>query len=77
MMCESGGKEYAKNPSSTATGLFQFLDGTANWVGKEVYGNEWDFSMKNIPEVQWRMAIWLYRNYGDTHWATPCGSLKH
>lgn len=28
MMCESGGNPSAKNPGSTASGLFQFLDGT-------------------------------------------------
>jgi hypothetical protein len=76
MMCESGGDAQAKNPQSTASGLFQFLDGTANWVGKEVYGKDWNMGMKNNPDVQWKMAIWLYDNFGDSHWEYPCGSLN-
>ena len=30
--CESGGNLTAKNPRSTASGLYQFLDSTWEWV---------------------------------------------
>ncbi|MDH3426748.1 MAG: lytic transglycosylase domain-containing protein, partial [Acidimicrobiia bacterium] len=32
MYCESRGNPSAVNPSSEATGLFQFMEGTWNWV---------------------------------------------
>jgi len=72
-MCESSLNIDAKNPYSTASGLFQFIDGTAKWVHKEVYGTE--LQNKNDPFVQIEMAKWLYTNYGTSHWQYPCGSL--
>jgi hypothetical protein len=72
--CESSLNINAKNPHSTASGLFQFLDGTANWVYKELYGKP--VTDKNNPMVQIEMAKWLYQNYGLTHWQYPCGTLK-
>jgi hypothetical protein len=43
MACESGGNEYAKNPSSSASGLFQFLASTWERVTGEDYpGNVFD-----------------------------------
>jgi muramidase (phage lysozyme) len=71
--CESGLNPNAKNSNSTASGLFQFLDGTAKWVYKEVYNAP--LQNKNSPFVQIEMAKWLYENYGTTHWQYPCGSL--
>jgi len=32
MACESGGNPFAKNSNSTASGLFQFLHGTWDWM---------------------------------------------
>lgn len=31
--CESSFDPYAKNPNSTAKGVYQFLDGTWEWIG--------------------------------------------
>lgn len=36
--CESSLNPLAKNPNSTATGLYQFLDGTWEWIGAEAEG---------------------------------------
>lgn len=59
MMAESSGNPNAKAKTSSASGLFQFTDGTFRNMVKK-YGKEYGFSMKdkNKPEVQ-RMAAGL------------------
>ena len=39
--CESGLRPEAKNPTSTATGIFQIIIGT--WDGNKCEGERWDF----------------------------------
>lgn len=65
--CESGFDPWAKNPTSTAAGLFQFLRSTwdkgpapalglpAYWTGAP-YVAEWNV----------QAAAWLYANWGGT-----------
>jgi len=61
-VCESNLNPYAKNPNSTAKGLFQFLDGTWNWIGAN--GSQYD------PEEQVRQfMIWYPKNSG---WWREC-----
>ena len=73
-ICESRLIENAKNPKSSASGIFQFIDGTAEWVGGILYGDKWDMKYKNNPYVQIHMAKWLYDNSGPSHW--ECYTLK-
>jgi hypothetical protein len=71
IQCESGGDPWAKNPRSTAAGLFQFLRSTwdrgpapalglpAYWTGAP-YVAEWNI----------QAAAWLYANWGgESQWS--------
>lgn len=65
MACESGGNPLAKNPNSSASGLFQHLarywdarSAKAGWAGASI----WD------PEANIAVAAWLYYNSGPQHW---------
>jgi hypothetical protein len=73
--CESSWRKDASNSKSSATGIFQFLDGTANWVHGKIYDSELSPEMKNDPALQVEMAVWLYERYGLAHWQYPCGTL--
>lgn len=71
---ESGGNPRAQNPSSTASGLFQFI--RSSWLayskaaGVSGYGEA-----KEAPaEVQWRVARYVVENFGHYPWkGTGCG----
>lgn len=58
--CESGYKADAKNGTSSATGIFQFLWGT--WDANKCSGEKWDFK-DNID-----CAIKVYKLQGDIPW---------
>ncbi len=65
MACESGGVPTAKNPGSSASGLFQHLGRywssrsvAAGWAGASI----WD------PEANIAVAAWLQRTGGWSHW---------
>jgi len=65
MACESGGNPLAKNPRSSASGLFQHLarywdarSAKAGWAGASI----WD------PEANIAVAAWLYYVGGPEHW---------
>lgn len=66
MYCESGGDPDAKNPYSTASGLFQHLASmwperseAAGWDGRSVFE----------PEANVAVAAWLvYEGGGWSHW---------
>lgn len=68
--CESGGNPTAKNPVSSASGLYQFLDGTWTWVtGLEPPAAAWPV------EVQHQAFIDLWQDGdGAAHWrpSWPC-----
>jgi hypothetical protein len=74
---ESGGDYSAKNPHSTASGAYQFIDSTwqyvANHTGK---GTEYATAAEAPAAVQDANALWLLRNYGPnstTSWGGPEG----
>ena len=63
--CESHGDPEAKNPRSTASGLFQHLaslwderTAAAGWDGADVFD----------PFANIAMAAWLYETGGPGHW---------
>jgi len=58
--CESGLRPEAKNPTSTATGIFQIIIGT--WDGNRCEGERWDFQ-DNI-----KCAYKLYQSRGFQPW---------
>jgi len=57
--CESNFDPYAKNPHSSAKGIFQFIDGTWKWIGAE--GHQFDYK-ENIKQF----TIWYL--YYPTWW---------
>lgn len=66
MSRESGGNPNAKNPRSSASGLFQHLarywpdrSAAAGWAGASI----WD------PEANIAVAAWLQRTGGWGHWS--------
>ena len=64
--CESGGDPYAKNPSSSASGLFQHLG--SEW-DRRAYGAGWYQSDIFDPVANVAVAAWLvYEGGGWSHW---------
>lgn len=62
--CESGFKPNIKNSTSTASGLFQFLDGTYYSQAK-IYGIT---ALKSNPEAQAELAARMIAAGGLIHW---------
>jgi len=63
--CESGWDANAKNPNSSASGLFQHLaryweqrSAWAGWGGADIFD----------PEANVAVAAWLYYDGGPSHW---------
>lgn len=63
--CESGFKPDVKNRLSTASGLFQFLDGT---FFKYAEAYELPTDNKNDPKIQAELAAKMIRDGGLGHW---------
>lgn len=68
MACESGGNPDAKNPTSSASGLFQHLASywpdrstRAGWGGADIFN----------PEANVAVAAWLQAWGGWGHWVCP------
>lgn len=65
--CESHGNLKAKNPNSSAKGEYQFLKGSWNYYGKELWGDE--LSSKDIYSTDSRELAWyVYSKYGNKPW---------
>lgn len=64
VMCESGGNYDAENPTSTASGAYQIVDGS--WAGYGGYSHASDAP----PAVQDAKAALMWANgAGASHWA--------
>ncbi len=67
---ESGGNPDAKNPDSTAAGLFQFLKSTWDtMVPRSVTGGSYDSGQVYLPEPNIKAAAWLQEEEGWTQWS--------
>lgn len=72
--CESGGRAYASNPVSSASGLFQHLASLwperaaeAGWAGSDVFD----------PVANVAVAAWLvYHGGGWSHWSPSRGCWR-
>ena len=79
---ESGGNYAATNPRSTASGAYQFIDSTWQWVSQQTgAGTQYASAAQAPPAVQDINALWLLRNYGPNStisWAAsaPAGGYS-
>jgi hypothetical protein len=72
--CESGGDPLAKNPTSSASGLFQHLgsmwrsrSAAAGWAGADVFD----------PVANVAVAAWLVYDHGGwSHWHPSSGCSR-
>lgn len=64
--CESGGRATAQNPSSTASGLFQFLDSSWRAYGGGKYAAR---AKDATPAQQYEIANHAYAMSGLSPWA--------
>lgn len=58
----------AKNASSTASGLFQFINGTFRYYCIEKFEFAKDMSQKNDPFIQTECAVRMLSEGGESHW---------
>lgn len=66
---ESGFNKDATNSKSTASGLWQYLNGTFKSYCIEKYGMAEDLSQKNNPFIQTNCAIEMLKEpMGYAHW---------
>lgn len=71
--CESGGDPNAKNPESSASGLYQFTDGTWTWVtGLEPPARAWPVEVQHQAFTDlwddgrgWRHWLASYECWGN------------
>lgn len=66
-ICESGGKLDAKNPNSTASGEFQFINSTWIHYAKMYWGEEW-INKDKFSEYNRELAWFVYVHYGTSDW---------
>lgn len=65
MACESGGNPLAKNPYSSASGLFQHL--ARYWEGRSAKAGIPGADIFD-PESNIKVAAWLFYTGGPQHW---------
>lgn len=72
---ESGGNPRAENPTSTASGLFQFIDGTWRHYAQRVPAARKYRHASDAPAaIQWQVALLAVKWNGHGHWSgTGCG----
>lgn len=58
----------AKNPNSSASGIYQFLDGTFRGFCMEQYKLTQDFSLKNNPNIQIACFMRMMQDGKESHW---------
>lgn len=65
--CESKNVATAKNPASTASGRFQFLKGSWEYYGTELWGSTAGKSVFDY-EDNTELAAYVYKKYGTSPW---------
>ena len=75
MQHESRGNPKAENPTSTASGLFQYIDGTWQHYAKRLkVARKYRHAADAPAWVQWRVALLTVKWNGHGHWkGTGCG----
>lgn len=66
--CESRNNPNAKNPTSTASGRFQFLRSSWNYYGYKLWGDD----LINHNVFDWNdnteLANWVFKRNGTSDW---------
>ena len=71
---ESRGNPRAENPTSTASGLFQFIDGSWRSYARAAGYTQWRHAADAPASVQWSVAQYVVTHYGKYPWkGTHCG----
>lgn len=67
-LCESGNTAHAKNPKSTASGRFQFIETTWKYYGIKLWGDEW--IKRNVFDYNDNtdLAYFVFDKYGVKDW---------
>lgn len=66
---ESGNKNTAANPDSTARGCFQFIIGTWESYGRELWGEKFYEKNRYSPADNVELAAWMIGELGEiSHW---------
>lgn len=65
---ESNFNPTAKNPASSASGVYQFLDGTFSRFCIKTYQLTEGLADKNDPDIQIECAVRMIAEGGITHW---------
>jgi hypothetical protein len=68
---ESGNNYSAKNPSSTASGAYQFLDSSWRNLSARAGHRGYATARSAPPHVQDAVAIWTLENIGRSPWHYP------
>ena len=70
---DTAGGYRAQNPTSTASGAYQFLDSTWRNVAPKAGFPGYSRAIHAPPRVQDHVALWLYNNGGRSAWnGTGC-----
>lgn len=77
MSYESGGNPDAKNPDSSAAGLFQFLQSTWDSVPLSITGGTYSSGQVYVIVATIRAAAWLQLDSGWTQWSPYNRGLCH
>lgn len=65
---ESNLNPNAKNKTSSASGLFQFIDSTYKYYCVDLYSLALSLDRKNDPDVQIECALKMLSTGGESHW---------
>jgi hypothetical protein len=72
---ESGGDYLAQNPTSTASGAYQFINSTWQWVSQQTgVGTQCLTAASCSPAEQDANALWLLQHYGANSTASWAAS---
>jgi len=77
-VCESNNIATAKNPNSSAKGRFQFIKGSWEYYGKQLWGDEWKNKDIFNYDHNTELAVYVFNKNHTRDWESsrPCWSKK-